>query len=77
MTDFLALLHNWVFWTMLGGYWVFSAAVGAMETPSTTSGPKYRFLFRFAHLLAGNITRAAMAFKIPGAEQASAQKAGE
>ena len=68
MNDLLALLHNWVFWVAIGGYWVFSAAVGALPTPTEKNGPGYVFLFRFAHGLSGNITRAAMAFKVPGAQ---------
>ena len=73
MNDFLALLHNGVFWAILGSYWVFSAAVGALPTPTDKSGPGYVFLFRFAHGLSGNLTRAAMAFKVPGAQNGDSQ----
>ena len=70
MTDFMALLHNPIFWAAIGGYWVFSAAVGALEAPTANSGPGYKFVFRFLHGLSGNLNRAAMTFKVPGAPEA-------
>lgn len=62
------LLANPLVWKVLGGYWVFSAAIGAMPTPATSSNPFYVWAFRFGHGLAGNLNRAAVALKVPGAE---------
>ena len=67
MNNLAGLLANPLFYGVIVGYWIFSAMVGALETPDTNSTKTYRFLFRFAHGLAGNITRAALRFNIPGA----------
>ena len=40
-------------------YYVLSAGIGAMETPDATSGKGYRWLFKFANMLAANFSRAA------------------
>ena len=42
----------------LGGYFLFSAIVGGMPDPTTTSSTGYQWLFKTLHLLAGNITAA-------------------
>lgn len=47
-------------------YWIFSALVGSLDTPSTDSKSWYKFLFRFLHSIAGNINRAAITFRVPG-----------
>lgn len=65
----IALIENPLVWKLLIGYWIFSAAVGAMPTPETTSNKGYQFLFRFGHALSGNINRAAITFKVPGATE--------
>jgi len=49
-------------------YYVFSAAVGAMEAPVAEDSHAYRFWFRFLNRLAANWTRAAVALKVPGAQ---------
>lgn len=71
MNDVLSQLHellmNPVVWKVLVAYWVFSAFVGALPTPTDKSPAIYRFFFRFAHGLSGNLNRAALSFKIPGA----------
>ena len=53
------------FWFLVGAYWIFNAAVGAMPEPDEKSGNGYRFFYKFAHTLAGNVTMA-FANKIPG-----------
>jgi hypothetical protein len=53
MFEFL-LQHQ--FWVAVGAYWVFSAAVSAMPEPVSGSGAGYRWLYRFLHTTAGNIT---------------------
>ena len=68
MNSLTDLLANRTFWEVLVGYWLFSAAVGAMPTPQQGSSMGYQFLFRFAHILSGNVNRAAVALKVPGAE---------
>lgn len=55
-------------------YWFFSAIVGAMPTPTQDANPFYQFLFRFLHILAGNINRAAVAFKVPGSQTEQPQE---
>lgn len=67
MEGIIQLLSNPLVWKLLGGYWLFSAIVGAMKTPQTDSPEWYQFLFRFGHLLGGNLNRAALALKVPGA----------
>jgi hypothetical protein len=73
MNAITELLANPVVWKVLGGYWVFSAAVGAMPTPNEKSADWYVFLFRFGHALSGNLNRAAVALKVPGAEDQKPQ----
>ena len=68
MTSLTELLSNRVFWEVIIGYWIFSAAVGAMPTPEQGSSMGYKFLFRFGHILSGNVSRAAVALKVPGAQ---------
>jgi hypothetical protein len=55
MFEFL-LQHQ--FWAAVGAYWIFSAAVSAMPEPVSGSGAGYRWLYRFLHTTAGNITTA-------------------
>lgn len=54
------------FWALVVAYWLFSAAVGALEAPTEKNGPFYRWAFKFLNTLAGNISRA-FSSKIPGA----------
>lgn len=53
------------FWLLAFSYWIFSAAVGALEAPDATSGKLYRWAFKFLNILASNITRA-FSSRIPG-----------
>jgi len=41
--------------SLIGGYFLFSNAVGAMEAPTDKSGAFYRFIYRFGHGVAGNL----------------------
>lgn len=68
MSSITELLANPLFWKILLGYWVFSAAVGALPTPKLDGSMFYMFVFRFAHALSGNLNRAAVALKVPGAD---------
>jgi hypothetical protein len=65
----IELLNNPLLYVVLGAYWLFSAAVGAMDTPAMTDPEWKRYAFRFLHRLAGNLNRAAVAFKVPGAKE--------
>lgn len=67
MSSFTELISNPLFWKILICYWVFSAAIGAMPTPKTDGSLFYQFVFRFGHILSGNVNRAAVALKVPGA----------
>jgi hypothetical protein len=55
------------FWFLVGVYWIFNAAVGAMPEPLPNSRG-YEFLYKFLHTLAGNVQKA-FAMKIPGEEK--------
>ena len=66
MNEFLKLLGNPYFWVLVGAWWVFSAFVSALDTPTEKDGRAYRMLFKFSHSLAGSIYRA-FGRKIPGA----------
>jgi hypothetical protein len=46
------------FWTGAGALWLFSAAVSAMDQPSSKDSRFYGWLYRFTHLLAANLDRA-------------------
>lgn len=45
----------------IAGYWVFSAIVGGMPAPDTTSGRGYLWAYNALHILAGNLTSAVSA----------------
>ncbi len=62
MMNFL-LQHQ--FWTAVGIYWVFSAAVSSMPEPGADDSAVYVWLFRFLHTTAGNVTTA-LGNRIPG-----------
>lgn len=64
----MEIISNPLVWKVLIGYWIFSAAVGALPTPTEKSPTWYVFAFRFAHALGGNLNRAAIALKVPGSE---------
>ena len=53
------------FWAAVAIYWIFSAAVSAMPEPAASGSPRYLWLYRFIHTIAGNITTA-FAGRIPG-----------
>jgi hypothetical protein len=71
------LLTNPLVLKALLGYWVYSAFVGAWISPEEFSkvikGPGwqllYRIVFAFLHGLSGNLNRAAIALKVPGAQE--------
>lgn len=76
MQELLELLKNPLVWKLLIGYWTFTALVGSLPSPEkvsvyTKSGVAlliYGTIFGFLHIIAGTITRAALAFKVPGAQ---------
>lgn len=41
----------------LACYWLFSAAVSAMPTPTDQNGAGYRWAFTFLHLVLGNLDK--------------------
>jgi hypothetical protein len=49
-------------------YWVFSAAVGALPMPQEGGHAFYRWAFAFLHGISGNVSRALIALKVPGAQ---------
>jgi hypothetical protein len=69
MNDFLSLLGNWHFWTLVGAYWFLTASIGALPMPDTTSSKFYGWFFKMSNTFAANLSRAA-AGKIPGTEDA-------
>lgn len=64
------------FWFLVGLYWIFNSAVGAMPEPNGVSGPWYGFFYKFLHTLAGNITTA-FGSKVPGNATLTNSKNGE
>lgn len=48
----------------IAAYWIFSAFVGGMYVPTTTSSPGYTWLYNSLHILAGNLS-AAVAARYP------------
>jgi hypothetical protein len=56
MNSILASIHSHPSYWLLGAYYIFSNAVGALPTPAAT-GTFYRFFFDFSHAIAGNISR--------------------
>lgn len=63
MGHFLAA-HEQVFFGM-GALWVFSAFVGGMPAPDTSSGKAYRWAYGSLHLLAANLEKVGQAVKPP------------
>ena len=70
------LLSQPIFWKLFIGYFAFSAIIGGLPSPEKVQqyGVKpgigmlvYATIFGILHLFAGSVTRAALAFKIPGA----------
>lgn len=45
----------------IAGYWIFSAIVGGMPAPDSTSGKGYLWAYNALHILAGNLTSAVSA----------------
>ena len=43
---------------LVGSWWVFSAAVGAMPAPSAGSSAFYEWAYKFLNTIAANIARA-------------------
>lgn len=68
MNEIVSLFSNPLVWKLLVSYWVVSAFVGALPTPKENSNPFYQWAFRFCHILAGNLNRAAVKFQVPGAD---------
>jgi hypothetical protein len=58
----MTALGNWIVehqtLAALIGYYIVSAAIGAMPAPGATDGRGYQFLFKFFNTLGGNLTRA-------------------
>lgn len=67
MTGFTSLIGNWHFWVLVGGYYTFAAAIGAMPSPDSTSGKFYAWAFKFLNTLAANVSRAVQG-KVPGVD---------
>lgn len=77
LSALMELLTNPLVLKVLVGYWVYSALVGALPSPAefsaAVSSPGrqliYRFVFAALHGFSGNLNRAAIALKVPGAEE--------
>lgn len=64
MNALISFLSNPILWKAVLAYWLFNAAVAALPQPN--GGKFYQFVYRFLHILAGNIDRAAQKLNIPG-----------
>lgn len=77
MESLVQLLSNPLVLKVLIGYWIFSAFVSKMPSPNDVVKVKpdiapmtllvYQTVFGFLHGIAGSVSRAAIAFKVPGA----------
>jgi hypothetical protein len=50
-------IHAHMFWLGVVSLWAFSAIVGGMPEPDTTSGKGYRWLYGSLHLFAANLDK--------------------
>lgn len=50
--------HKWAIVGTFAAQYVWSAFIGALPSPTTTSSSMYQFFFKFLNLLAANIARA-------------------
>jgi hypothetical protein len=66
MDSIVSFLSNPLLWKVIVGYWLFSSLVTALPKPN--GNKLYQFIYAFLHGVAGNIDRAAQAFKVPGAQ---------
>lgn len=69
MNNLSDLLASRIFWEVIFSYWIFSAVVGGMPTPKVNSSEAYIWAFRSLHIFSGNLSRAAVALKVPGAQE--------
>jgi len=60
------LLETPIFWKIVIGYWIFNAAVDSLPAPN--GNKVYQFVYGFFHSLGGNVRRAAVGFRVPGAQ---------
>lgn len=60
----IALIQAHPYGFTISIYYVFSAGVSSMPAPDSTSGNGYVWLFKFLHMIAGDIS-AAFASKLP------------
>jgi hypothetical protein len=63
-------------YALIAGYYIFSAAVGAMPEPKDTSSDAYVWLYGFLHIISGNIAKAVNA-KYPQLPQGTTQVTGK
>ena len=75
MNSLSDLLASRIFWEVILGYWIFSAIVSGMPMPKVNSSAGYVWAFRSLHTFAGNLDRAAMALKVPGAQPGNGDSA--
>ncbi len=73
MYEVLPTQQQHLFWKGLCTLWVFSAAVSALSPPDEKSGPAYRWLYRFSHLLAANLDRAGWMLATPEESEMQAE----
>lgn len=60
------LTPNQSFLLGVGALWVFSAAVSALDSPDATSGHFYRWFYKFAKMIAGDLASSALGKYLPG-----------
>lgn len=77
LSSLVGVLSNPLVLKALFAYWLYSAFVGALPSPEVLSQHVkswgwmllYRTVFGFLHGLSGNLSRAAVALRVPGAQQ--------
>lgn len=67
----LIAAHKWgviIALAMIVLYWIFNAAVSAMQPPDNPK-TRYAYWYRMLNRLAGNLDKAAKVLHVPGADQ--------
>lgn len=63
MKEFLSAHHEFLYG--VGAIWAFSALVGGMPEPDSSSGKAYRWLYGSLHLFAANLDKVGQSIKPP------------
>ena len=65
MTAILHFLQAHAYWSGIGTLWVFSAFIGGMPAPDSTSSKGYLWLYGSLHLLGANLDKVGQSVSVP------------